>query len=47
MLAGFLVGGLLAGFLIVGRRADRKSYVSFGPAMIAGAYVCAVLLPPL
>lgn len=46
LLTGFILGGLVAAVLLVSRRADRKSYLSFGPALIAGAYIWAVL-PPL
>jgi len=46
LLTGFILGGLVAAVLLVGRRADRKSHLSFGPALIAGAYLWSVL-PPL
>ncbi|HZA74105.1 MAG TPA: prepilin peptidase, partial [Propionibacteriaceae bacterium] len=46
LLTGFILGGLVAAVLLVSRRAGRKSHLSFGPAMIAGAYIWAVL-PPL
>jgi leader peptidase (prepilin peptidase) / N-methyltransferase len=46
LLTGFILGGLVAAVLLLIRRADRKSYLSFGPAMIVGGYVWAVL-PPL
>ena len=46
LLTGFILGGLVAAMLLLTRRADRKSYVSFGPAMVLGSYVWAVL-PPL
>ena len=45
LLTGFILGGLVAALLLLTRRADRKSYVSFGPAMILGSYVWAVLPP--
>ena len=44
-LAGFLLGGVFAGALLVSRRADRKQAIPFGPFMIAGA-VLAVLVWP-
>jgi leader peptidase (prepilin peptidase)/N-methyltransferase len=46
LLTGFILGGVVAAALLFTRRADRKSYLSFGPAMIVGGYVWAVL-PPL
>lgn len=46
LLSGFVLGGLVAAFLLLFRKADRRSHLSFGPAMIAGAYLWAVL-PPL
>jgi leader peptidase (prepilin peptidase)/N-methyltransferase len=46
LLTGFILGGLVAAVLLLSRRADRKSHLSFGPALIAGAYIWAVL-PPL
>jgi leader peptidase (prepilin peptidase)/N-methyltransferase len=45
LLTGFILGGLAAAALLVARRADRKSHLSFGPALIAGAYLWAVLGP--
>jgi leader peptidase (prepilin peptidase)/N-methyltransferase len=36
--AGFVLGGLIAAVLLVTRRADRRSHLAFGPAMVAGAY---------
>jgi leader peptidase (prepilin peptidase)/N-methyltransferase len=47
LLAGFVLGGLVAVVLLLGRRADRRSTISFGPAMVAGAYLVAVTLPVL
>ena len=43
LLTGFIFGGVLAGVLLIFRRADRKSHMSFGPAMIMAAYVWALL----
>ena len=45
LLTGFVLGALVAAVLLLTRRADRKSYLSFGPAMIAGGYLWAVLPP--
>ena len=45
LLTGFILGGLVAAALLLVRRADRRSHLSFGPALIAGAYVWAVLAP--
>ncbi len=47
LLAGFVLGGIVAVVLLLGRRADRRSTLSFGPAMIAGAYLVALTLPVL
>jgi leader peptidase (prepilin peptidase)/N-methyltransferase len=43
LLSGFVLGGLAAVFLLVFRRVNRRSSISFGPAMILGAYVWCVL----
>jgi leader peptidase (prepilin peptidase) / N-methyltransferase len=43
--AGFLLGGLFARALLVGRRADRKHSIPFGPFMIAGAVLALVAWP--
>ena len=45
LLTGFLLGGLVAAVLLLTRWADRRSHLSFGPAMIAGGYLWAVLPP--
>jgi leader peptidase (prepilin peptidase)/N-methyltransferase len=45
LLTGFVLGGLVAAVLLLARRTDRKSHLSFGPAMIAGGYLWAVLPP--
>ena len=45
LLTGFVLGALVAAVLLLTRRADRTSYLSFGPAMIAGGYLWAVLPP--
>jgi leader peptidase (prepilin peptidase)/N-methyltransferase len=37
--AGFLVGGVMAVVLLVGRRAGLKSHIAFGPAMLVGAFI--------
>lgn len=47
LLAGFVLGGLVAVALLLGRRASRRSTISFGPAMVAGAYLVALTLPVL
>jgi leader peptidase (prepilin peptidase)/N-methyltransferase len=46
LLSGFVLGGIVAIVLLAARKADRRSHLSFGPAMIAGAYLWAVLPPP-
>jgi leader peptidase (prepilin peptidase)/N-methyltransferase len=43
LLTGFVLGGVAALLLLLFRRADRRSQMSFGPAMILGAYVWCVL----
>jgi leader peptidase (prepilin peptidase)/N-methyltransferase len=43
-MAAWLVGGVVGVALILTRRADRKSNIAFGPAMILGALV-AVMFP--
>ena len=43
--AGFLLGGVFAGALLVSRRADRKQPIPFGPFMIAGAFLAVLTLP--
>ncbi|MFI9153682.1 prepilin peptidase [Streptomyces sp. NPDC053367] len=37
--AGFLLGALYGGALVVARRADRKTAIPFGPFLIAGAFL--------
>lgn len=37
--SAFLLGGLVGGILMVGRRATRKSRIPFGPFMLVGAAV--------
>lgn len=43
LLTGFVIGGLVAGVLLVSRRARRGSSMAFGPAMILGAYLWCLL----
>ncbi|PAZ15944.1 prepilin peptidase [Streptomyces sp. SA15] len=38
-LAGFLLGALYGGALVVARRAGRKTAIPFGPFLIAGAFI--------
>lgn len=45
LVAGFLLGGLVAAVLLVGRRASRRSTIAFGPAMVVGAYLVGVVAP--
>lgn len=35
----FLLGGMVAAFLLISRRADRKTAIAFGPYMLLGAVV--------
>lgn len=44
LLTGFILGGLIAVVLIVVRRRSRKSHLTLGPAILAGAYVWSVLV---
>ncbi|MEU6349830.1 A24 family peptidase [Streptomyces sp. NPDC047072] len=37
--AGFLLGALYGGALVVARKANRKTTIPFGPFLIAGAYL--------
>jgi len=43
LLSGFVIGGVVALGLLIFRRADRKSHMSFGPAMIVAAYLSCVV----
>ena len=47
LFAGFVLAGVVAVALLLGRRADRRSTISLGPALVAGAYLVAVTLPVL
>ena len=37
LLAGFLVGGLIAVVMLVGHRVGMRSHIAFGPSMLVGA----------
>jgi leader peptidase (prepilin peptidase)/N-methyltransferase len=39
LLAGFLVGGVIALVMLVGQRVGLRSHIAFGPSMLAGAFV--------
>ena len=43
LLSGFVIGGVVALILLVVVRVDRRSHISFGPAMICGAYLWCLL----
>jgi leader peptidase (prepilin peptidase)/N-methyltransferase len=45
LLTGSILGGLVAAVLLASRRVDRRSHLSFGPALIAGAFLWALLGP--
>lgn len=45
LLTGFMIGGLVAVVLLVVRRADRTSHISYGPSLIIGSYLWCVLPP--
>ena len=42
LLAGFLVGGVIALVMLVGQRVGLRSHIAFGPSMLAGAFVALV-----
>lgn len=44
LLAGFAIGALVAAVLLLTRRAGRRSSFSYGPSLLAGAYLAALLL---
>ena len=46
LLGSFVLGGLVAAVLLLVRRLDRRSHLSFGPDMVISAYLWCVL-PPL
>ncbi|WP_168207502.1 prepilin peptidase [Microlunatus elymi] len=43
LLTGFILGGLVAVVIMIARRGGRQSHMTFGPAMILGAYLWALL----
>jgi leader peptidase (prepilin peptidase) / N-methyltransferase len=43
----FLIGGLVGVALLIGRRADRKTAMPFGPAMLAGALLAVFAGAPI
>lgn len=45
--AGFLLGGLVGGVLLVLKVASRKSRIPFGPYMLAGAFLAVFAAAPL
>lgn len=45
--AAFLIGGLYALALLLARRADRRTRIPFGPAMLAGAWLVIVVTSAL
>lgn len=45
--AGFVIGGLVGVGLIVARRANGKTAVAFGPAMLAGAMLSVFVAGPV
>lgn len=44
VLTGFILGGLIAGVLLLRRRRRRDSHLTLGPAILAGAYIWCVLI---
>lgn len=45
--AGFLLGGLAGGGLLLARRATRRTAIPFGPAMLAGALLALFVAGPV
>jgi len=45
--AGFLLGGIAGAALLLARRADRKTRIPFGPAMLAGAFLAVFAAAPI
>jgi len=45
--AGFLLGGIVGAGLLLARRADRKTRIPFGPAMLAGAFLAVFAAAPI
>lgn len=45
LMAGFVVGGVTAAFLLLSGRVGRGSSFSYGPSLILGAYLGALLVP--
>ena len=43
LLAGFLVGGVVALVMLLGRRVGLRSHIAYGPAMLVGAFVALAL----
>jgi len=43
LMAGFLVGGLVAVAMLLGRRVGMRSHIAFGPAMLVGAIIAMVV----
>jgi leader peptidase (prepilin peptidase)/N-methyltransferase len=39
VLAGFVVGGLLAVVFLLGRRVGLRSHIAYGPSMLIGAFL--------
>jgi leader peptidase (prepilin peptidase)/N-methyltransferase len=44
---GFLLGGVAGMALLLARRADRRTGIPFGPAMLAGALLALFLAGPV
>lgn len=44
--AMFLIGGVVAGWLLLRRRAGRHTRLAFGPAMVLGAAAAILAVPP-
>ena len=43
VLAGFVVGGLVAVVFLAGRRAGLRSHIAYGPSMLIGALLALAL----
>lgn len=43
VLAGFIVGGMVALVMLVGQRVGLRSHIAFGPSMLVGAFVALLI----
>jgi leader peptidase (prepilin peptidase)/N-methyltransferase len=45
--AGFLLGGIVGAALLIGKRANRKTRIPFGPYMLAGTFLAVFAAAPI